>query len=253
MNAQGKKVRNVQKRVDFQSIDSTNTWAKIHPEVWSSEGVTLVTASEQTAGRGRFKRSWISPPGVNIYATFCLWFDPLREDVGHVPQLMALAASLALEERGYFPKIKWPNDLLIKGKKIGGILCETIMEGNAKGVICGIGLNVNMNQKEMEKIDRPVTSLFLEKGIEENKEEVLKALIDHFLQMLEKFLQASFQSYFPLLKERSYFIKGDRVKFQDGKNVLAAQFEALHPQGGIILRLPDGTQKLFSSGEIINF
>lgn len=253
MNVQGKKLRTVQRRIDFQSIDSTNSWAKIHPELWSSDGITLVTASEQSAGRGRFKRSWISPPDVNIYATFCFWISLLWNDVGHIPQLMALAASLTLEEKGYSPKIKWPNDLLINGKKTGGILCETITEGDAKGVICGIGLNVNMTQKEMQKIDRPATSLFVEKGHVENKEGILKSMTDHFLQMLEKFLQCGFESFFPLLKERSFFIKGDPVEFQEGKTLHKAQFEALHPHGGVILRFADDTEKVFNSGEFINF
>lgn len=116
------------KHIHFDTIDSTNTWSKRHTGEWAPEGVTLVTASKQTSGRGRFKRTWISPPDVNIYATFCFWFDPKRNDVGHIPQLLALAGASTLMQQGFLPKIKWPNDLLLNGKKVAGILCETILE-----------------------------------------------------------------------------------------------------------------------------
>ena len=105
------------KHLHFKQIDSTNTWAKQHTDQWASKGVTLITASEQTAGRGRFKRRWESPPDVNIYATFCFWFDLHRTDLGHIPQILALASAQTLEMLGFFPKIKWPNDVLLGGKK----------------------------------------------------------------------------------------------------------------------------------------
>lgn len=251
MNVQVKK-REVQKRIHFPLIDSTNNWAKAHSQRWSATGVTLITASEQTAGRGLFKRTWVSPPDVNIYATFSFWLDSKREDVGHIPQLMALAAALALEDRGYFPKIKWPNDLLLNKKKVAGILCETITEGDVKGIVCGIGLNVNMTPDLIQGIDRPATSLFIERGLKENVENMLELLTDHFLTMLEKFIASGFEAFFPLIQQRSFLLKGDPVQFDDRKNKFSAQFEALHPRGGVELRFQDGSKKLFQSGEFIN-
>ena len=101
----------------LNSIDSTNSWAKAHPDQWAAEGVTLVTASEQMAGRGRFKRKWVSPPDVNIYATFCFWFDAERKDVGHIPQLLALAAAACFGKRGVFTQDQMAQRSSSQGKK----------------------------------------------------------------------------------------------------------------------------------------
>ena len=150
-------------RYHFSTIDSTNSWAKANVENWTASSdeimketdfaMTLVTAEEQTGGRGRFNRLWESPRGVNIYATFCFLVAPTRSDIRQIPQLLALAASQVLETYQFSPLIKWPNDILIQGKKIAGILCETTMHESLLGVVCGIGLNVNMTKETIEKIN----------------------------------------------------------------------------------------------------
>lgn len=249
-NAQGKKEAIAAKQIHFKLIDSTNNWAKAHPDQWAAQGVTLVTASEQTTGRGRFKRKWVSPPDVNIYATFCLWFDPKRMDVGYIPQLLALAASAVLEQEGFSPRIKWPNDVLIEGKKVAGILCETIFDEDRRGVVCGIGLNVNMGNKELHQIDRPATSLLMEGGGRTwDVGILLHSLAENFIESLEKFLCSGFAPFFPLLQERSFLKKGDAVHFLDHHAMIEAEFEALHPNGSVGIKLRDGTVKIFHAGE----
>ncbi len=250
-NAQGKKKGAAAKRIHFKETDSTNSWAKAPPDQWAAEGVTLVTAAGQMAGRGRFKRKWVSPPDVNIYATFCFWFDADRKDVGHIPQLLALAAAAVLEKERFSPKIKWPNDLLLRGKKVAGILCEAIFEGEKRGIVCGIGLNVNMGEDELRQIDRPATSLLVERGNPGDVESLLRALEEIFIDFLKKFLAGGFLSFFPLLQERSHFKKGDAVHFHDHQAVIEGKFEALHPDGTVELRLSDGTMKIFHAGEFV--
>lgn len=250
-NAQVKKEASAVKQIHFNVIDSTNSWAKAHTGHWASSGVTLVTASEQTAGRGRFKRKWISPAGVNVYATFCFWFDPKRKDIGHIPQLLAISAALALEKKGFSPQIKWPNDLLLQGKKVAGILCESIIEGEKRGVVCGIGLNVNMSEEDLASIDRPATSLFVEAGHSWNVDSFLRGMTEIFIGYLEEFMQKGFSPFFSILQERSSLKKGDAVHFQDYQSIIKANFEALHPDGSVELRLPNGTTKLFYVGEFV--
>lgn len=257
-NVQGKKIQNeyshpltVMKHIHFEQIDSTNTWAKRHIDEWASEGVTLITASGQSAGRGRFKRRWESPSDVNIYATFCFWFDLQRTDIGHIPQLLALAAAQTLEKNGFAPTIKWPNDVLLKGKKVAGILCETVLEQGQRGIVCGIGLNVNMPLELLNQIDRPATSLLVERGHPFEVASILEPLQQLFMTFLQDFIQKGFASFFPLLQERSAFQKGQMIRFHDNQTLLDAQFEALHPDGSVELRLPDGTLKTYYAGEFL--
>jgi BirA family biotin operon repressor/biotin-[acetyl-CoA-carboxylase] ligase len=254
-NAQAKSKQDMHlaKQIHFEQIDSTNTWAKKHPDQWASTGVTLITASEQTAGRGRFKRLWISPPHLNIYATFCFWNDLQRSDMGHIPQLLAIAAAQTLEKQGFSPTIKWPNDVLLQQKKVGGILCETIIEQERQGIICGIGLNVNMPLEILKQIDRPATSLLVEGGHPFEVSHILDVLQQFFLAALNQFIAEGFAPFFPLFHQRSALKKGQLVRFHDHQTLIEAQFEKLHPNGSVELRLIDGNSKIFYAGEFLHF
>lgn len=239
------------KHIHFECIDSTNTWAKAHTHQWDSHGVTLVTASEQTAGRGRFKRQWISPPHLNLYATFCFWFDLQRTDTGHIPQLLALAAAQTLEREGFLPLMKWPNDVLLQGKKVAGILCETVLEQERRGIVCGIGLNVNMPLEALKQIDRPATSLLVEGERAFEVTAILEVLQQFFIDSLNGFIHHEFASFFSYFQARSALKKGQMVHFHDNQHLIEAQFEELNPDGSIELRLSDGRLKKFYVGEFL--
>lgn len=241
----------INRTITFETIGSTNTWAKEHVEEWAADGVTLVSANEQTAGRGRFNRRWLSPKNVNIYATYCFWIDIGRTDLGHIPQLLALSAAQVLETLGFHPQIKWPNDLLLAGKKIGGILCETIMENEQRGIVCGIGLNINMPHEVLESIDQPATSLLMVEGKPFDPNRVLNALNGCFMHDLDVFLRDGFTPFFPLYQARSAYKKGDKVKFHNNQIVIEAIFDSYHPDGSVLLQLVDGTSKLFYAGEFV--
>lgn len=239
----------VNKCIHFEQIDSTNTWAKTHLDQWAPQGMTRITASAQTAGRGRFQRHWESPAHVNIYATFCFWFDSQRRDRGHLPQLLTLAAAHTLETIGFACTIKWPNDLLLNGKKIAGILCETIMEKERCGVVCGIGMNINMNSDDLQKVERPATSLWIESHQRFDVADILTTLQHLFISYLDEFIQKGFSSFFPLLQKRLAFKKGQTVCFHDHQTLVEAQFVDLHEDGSVELLLPDGTAKIYYVGE----
>lgn len=252
-NAQGKSSQEIYlaKHLHFEHIDSTNTWAKLHSSQWDLNGLTLITASEQSAGRGRFKRHWVSPPNLNIYATFCFWFNLQRTDMGHIPQVLAISAAQTLENQGFNPTIKWPNDLLLQDKKVAGILCETILEQNQRGIVCGIGLNVNMPAEILNQIDRPATSLLIEGKRPFDIAAILAVLQKKFLINLNQFLKTGFTSFFPLLQARSALKKGQKVRFHDNQTLIDAQFEHLHPDGSVELRLSNGFLKIFHAGEFL--
>lgn len=239
------------KRIHFKSIDSTNTWAKKNSSQWLENGMTLITAKEQTAGRGRFNRIWVSPPDDNIYASFCFWIDPDRSDIGHIPQLLALSLTQILSKKSFAPQIKWPNDILLSKKKVGGILCETILENNKRGVICGIGINVNMPREILEQIDRPATSLLQESGKKGDVTEILANLQLQFINNLHVFLNEGFKPFFANYQELLCHKQGDRVRFHNNQAIVEGYFESVHSDGSVTLRFFDGQSQKFFSGEFL--
>lgn len=188
--------------LSFVSLPSTNGWAKQHLKDWAEEGLTVVTAAHQTAGYGRLGRIWLSPPHVNLYASFCLWREGGEEEAMHISHLLGLATACCLEEWGFTPCLKWPNDLLIKGKKVAGTLCEAVEADQRKGLVCGIGLNVNMTAEALQPLGRPATSLALEGGQFYDPFILLDALMHHFARNLSRFRREGFNPFFPLLYER---------------------------------------------------
>jgi len=210
--------------------------------------VTLVTATTQTAGRGRFKRTWVSPPD-NIFATFCFAVEKHRTDVGNLPQVMALSVAQILEAHNFKPKIKWPNDLLLNDKKVSGILCETTPLSDHLAVALGVGVNVNMDQEALNQIDRPATSLRVEGG-KIVTEELLLQLQTQFVANLDTFLEEGFHPFYPLYLQRIAHKKGEPLRFNDNRLTWEGTFHEITPDGLLHLALP-GEIKTFIAGEIV--
>lgn len=238
-------------RRHFTTIDSTNTWGKQHAHELPHDKITLVTADAQTAGRGRFKRRWESSPKQNILASFCFFIEKHRTDIGNIPQVLALSAAKTLKEMGFAPELKWPNDVLLSGKKVAGILAETTPLSDFLCMVAGIGLNVNMPKEELEKIDRPATSLFAEKGKTYVVEDVLALLQKHFCNDLNLFLNEGFHTF--LATYRRYMSQDLTrvIRFHDNRTVWEGTFHEINEDGSLSLKMPDGTIKTFIAGEIM--
>ena len=176
----------------LEEISSTNKYAK--ENIKTLEDFTVVHAGVQTAGRGRMNRKWISNTGDNLYASIVLKpSNELREVYANLTQYLSLIISNVIEEYGLKPDIKWPNDVRINGKKICGILAESVIEKNGlKGIILGFGVNLNCKKEEIEKIDQPATSLNIETGMEINKEIFLKKVVNMFCLRYNKFIEDGF-------------------------------------------------------------
>src|SRR3954463_15424461 len=146
----------------FDSIDSTNTEALKQAHLGADEGLCVI-AKQQTAGRGRQGRVWISPKDSGLYISVVL--RPLIEAkyVSLITLTAAVAVFDALAEMGLEPDIKWPNDILINEKKICGILAETINTDKGFAVVVGIGINVSSANFPPELVDT-ATSLEAELG-----------------------------------------------------------------------------------------
>lgn len=238
-------------RRHFEIVDSTNTWAKRHAHELPHDKITLITADFQTAGRGRFKRHWESPPKKNILATFCFFIEKHRQDIGNIPQVLALSAAKTLESLHFTSQLKWPNDVLLSEKKVAGILAETTSLNSSLCMAVGIGLNVNMSKEEVEKIDRPATSLMIEKGRPFAVEEVLNALQKTFHEDLTLFLDAGFHPFLETYRDHLLQDMSKAIRFHDNETIWAGTFHAINEDGSLALKLADGKIKTFVAGEIL--
>jgi BirA family biotin operon repressor/biotin-[acetyl-CoA-carboxylase] ligase len=233
------------KQIAFTTIDSTNVYAKLHRNEFARDEITCITADEQTAGRGKFNRPWLSPKGANIYATF---FFTLPQSTIHLTSLaQVLSFSIAIVLQDLNPAIKWPNDIQLSGKKLGGVLCEVIFQPEITAVILGFGLNVNIDADYLKQIDQPATSLLIETGRQWNKQELLEKIQRQFEIDLHTFKQSGFTPFHSLIQSK---LSNKLVRFQDGKNEIVGIYKSLNEDGSLNITLPDGThQKIYTSIE----
>jgi BirA family transcriptional regulator, biotin operon repressor / biotin---[acetyl-CoA-carboxylase] ligase len=195
-----------------ETIDSTNSWAKLHAHEFDPLALTVVTADAQTAGRGRYRRKWSSPPGVNLYTSFCFFIPPASPRKMQLAQFFTLQVIKVIEELGFRPAIKWPNDLLLSGKKIVGVLCEITSVGEECCVIAGVGININVTSDALKTIDRPVTSLFIENGKIYSVDEILNRLSSCIVYALPIFISNGFEPFFEEYRSRLILDSGCQLR-----------------------------------------
>lgn len=208
----------------FEELPSTNTFAKKLKEDGVLHG-TLVLTDVQSRGRGQHEHEWIVDPGQNL--TFSLVFQP-----GNANRLNLLTLTCALSVKdtienltGVDAQNKWPNDVLVKGKKLCGILTETVFIGNKLDrVVVGIGLNVNQ-QKFSGEVLKGATSLKIETGVDLNRE----SLLAHLVQDIEYKYRLWSQQDAELLKNinRSLVGYGNWVSLKVDGNQLPGKFKFL--------------------------
>lgn len=167
--------------ISFEKLDSTNKYAKENFDNLIDK--TVIIADCQTNGYGQFQRAWVDAGGENIYMTFVLKPQSLKQEHVHLTNYLAEVICNQFEELELSPVIKPPNDVLINGKKIAGILAESITKGDKlKGIALGIGINLNSHAQNLQKIDQPATSVSHELGHEINKQEFIDKLIKSFFE-----------------------------------------------------------------------
>lgn len=167
--------------ITFEKLDSTNKYAKENIETLADK--TIIIADCQTNGYGQFQRAWVDVGGENIYMTFVLKPKMLKQEHVNLTNYLAEVLCRQFEEMGLAPVIKPPNDVLINGKKVCGILAESITKGDKlKGIALGVGINLNSNIENLQKIDQPATSVSFELGREIDKQEFINKLIESFFE-----------------------------------------------------------------------
>lgn len=181
------------REIYLENIDSTNLWAKNNIETLDDK--TVVFAEAQTQGRGRLQRTWVDLGKGNLFMSLVLKpGENFDECYANLTQYMSVTLCRVLEEYNIKPEIKWPNDVLINGKKIAGILSEASVRGSKfRGLVLGVGVNLNADEKDFVKIDKKVTSLNLELGKTINMTEFKNKLVSEFFANYEEFLAKGFE------------------------------------------------------------
>ncbi len=236
----------------FDCIASTNTYAKKAAEEPFVEG-TVVIADEQTAGRGRLGRQWISTKGKGIWMSIMLKPDILPADAPKLTIAAAYAVSKALWSCCQLEaRIKWPNDIVTGGKKLCGILTEMSAEADEiKSVIVGIGINANLEHEDFgPEVSSIATSISLEKGSAVSRKALVASVINEFEEVYEVFAREG--SIKPLLDEykSKSAVLGKEIRVISKKEEIIGLAVDISEEGYLVVKLGDGTIREIMSGEV---
>jgi BirA family transcriptional regulator, biotin operon repressor / biotin---[acetyl-CoA-carboxylase] ligase len=233
----------------FETTASTSDTAKTLGSRGVAEGA-LVVAETQTAGRGRLGRHWVSPPGTGIYASLLLRPPLPPQELPQITLSTAVAMVRALTRAvGITPGIKWPNDLILKGKKLGGILTEMETESDQiRYLVVGLGLNVNTPDFPPELADT-ATSLFLEEGRPFSRVLLLRVWLEEFEALYARFLAHGFPEILEEWKRHSVTL-GKCVAVRQGQRHIEGLALEVADDGALLLETALGEVVRVTSGEI---
>lgn len=234
----------------FESLPSTNLEAAKRALAGAAEGMCIV-AGEQTAGRGRLEREWVSPKGAGLY--FSIILRPVLDPSSWA--MLTLMAAVAVHDAlrdscGVHADIKWPNDILAADRKLCGILAETVETQLGRAVVVGIGINLT-NEAVPTGLGEVATSVEAVTGQTPNGEEVLTALL------------SSLGSYYQCLQEtrgperiiqewtaRSTYANGKRLRVSNVGEMIEGVSRGLEPDGALRVETDDGEVKVVRAGDV---
>lgn len=227
---------------------STNRDVATLAEEGAPEGL-VIAAGAQVKGRGRMTRVWFSPSAVNLY--FSVLLRPAVEPgrAASLPLVAGLAVAEALTERvpGLALQIKWPNDILIAGKKVCGILCEMQAETDCvRHIILGVGVNVNLTRDLLpDELAERATSLRIETGQTFSRAAVLAAILNRFEPLYDRWRA---EGLAPLLRAIGAFdaLRGRRVTLDQGGRLLTGKADGILADGALRLVTEHGNVSIYS-------
>jgi len=235
-----------QRVIYYPSLSSTTEIAKREAQQGATEG-TVVVADEQTAGRGRVKRAWLSPKGCIALSII------LYPSVLHLPSLVMLASLAVVRSieavTGLKPQIKWPNDVLVNGKKVCGILIESqVKRANVEHAIIGIGANVNFRVSDFPGIAPIATSLSDELGGEVSRLDIIR----HLLVEIERLYLTLLGGAGAIYEEwRDCLVTlGRKVQVKMGETTYEGIAESVAKDGSLLLRHQDGSLTKIVAGDV---
>lgn len=239
-----------QKVFVLDTVISTNEFAKSLALEEGPHG-TVVTAEEQTSGRGRLGRRWESPRSKNLL--FSILLRPRETDLLKVPLIpfaAAIGAAEAIEaETRLAVECKWPNDLLIGKKKVCGMLLESSLVGSRmEKLVLGIGVNVNQDLFPPD-ISSSATSLLIEKGSEVNRVSLLQRMLLSVEMHYDRLTNEPAELLLHAWKKRTTMF-GTRIMVRESNRMVTGVAEALATDGSLIMRLDDGSQHTVRAGDV---
>lgn len=234
----------------FDSIDSTNNEIKRQAEKELVPGM-LAIAEEQTAGRGRRDRNWVSPPGTGIWMSFPVKPDLPPYKAPMITLVTALAVAKAIEEEtGLEALIKWPNDIVVNGHKITGILTEMSAEMTSiHYVVIGIGINVN-TEEFPEEIRETASSLYIEGGNRIKRSRLVASFGKYFEKYYEMFCEAGNLSTIRPEYEERLVNKDKEVFIIEKDNKIKRTAIGIGDEGELIVKDEAGNEEKIIAGEV---
>jgi BirA family biotin operon repressor/biotin-[acetyl-CoA-carboxylase] ligase len=230
---------------NFDELESTNSYAFEKAKNRQMFEKEIVVATLQSAGRGRLDRKWISPQG-NLY--FSLILQPFQKGVRPLVSQISFVAAVALRlalEKGVRPlasqsilvQNKWPNDVLINGKKVAGILLESDLQSGF--VVLGVGVNVASNPENVMFL---ATNLS-ECGVKISPENLLEKFLDEFDVLYQNWLSFGFDGVRRLWLEKAYNL-GSEINVKNGEKIVKGVFEEIDLEGNLCLKIGDKIEKI---------
>lgn len=236
--------------IELEEVNSTNLYAKSNLTEIADK--TIVCANKQTAGRGRFDRAWVDLGDGNIFMSLVLKpSDTFKPVYSNLTQYFSVVLAQLLEKYGLEPKIKWPNDVLVNGKKIAGILSETVMQGHSfKGFVLGAGINLNAKQDDLKQIkDKEVTALNLEVNGFIDKYEFLNTLAENFFLNYDRFLEHGFEMIYDDYVSRACFLNKE-ISVKGFNDTVCGFAKSVNAMGELVL-LQDNKEITLTMGDIL--
>ncbi len=231
----------------FETLGSTNDFAKEQAANDAPHG-TLVVADDQTAGRGRGERKWLASKGSGLALSLILRPGSTKvENTGGVGCLTALAVCEALQEYNIRGEIKWPNDVLIAGRKVGGVLVEAAWEAmELRWMVVGVGVNVKPDSIPPEgEIEYPATSVEVELGHTMDRWAFLRTILRHFS---EGWFHLGSEAITRSIEQRLAF-HGSEVELIGAGTTLRGKLQGIRPDGRLRLLTSKGELEI-AAGEI---
>ncbi len=235
----------------FESLDSTNRKAYELASHGAKEG-EIVIAESQTKGKGRLGRSWFSPPYVNLYLSIILRPQILPQQASLITLMAAVATANAIERAsGITPSIKWPNDILIRGRKVAGLLNEIQSETDRiHFIILGIGVNLNADEEMFPKELRSMaTSIKREKGGTISRRDFLSLLLQQLEEWYALFQEKGNQPILEAWRERAR-IQGKPVRVTSFRETLSGLAIDIDSDGALLMRTETGKERRVVAGDI---
>ena len=234
----------------FEELDSTNIRINELAKDGAEHG-TVVVADKQTAGKGRRGRTWESPSGTNLYFSILLRPEIETQKAPMMTLIMAYSIAKLLREKWNLQaQIKWPNDIVISGKKICGILTEMTLSGCEIGhVVVGTGINVNVTEFPEELKDK-ASSLYLESHILFDRKKLLNEVLKEFWKQYNRFLEVQDLSFMRESYNEMLVNRNREVLVLEPGNEYQAIAHGINDTGELLVEKNDGSEAIVYAGEV---